>query len=127
MEAARILVGYKQGEATQKETLLKLGYSETVASTPSLVWSSEGVREALALLGVRPDTIIAPVIDALQANQTATYRGEVIESNIPDHKERRQSAETLAKISGILKDTPTVNMNSLTVQPADMQNFDFDI
>lgn len=127
MEAARILTHTTLGKQSQKEALLAVGYSEAVASNPQHVWSTKGVQEALTILGLRPDTLVGVAADALDAKQTATYRGEVIESDLPDHKIRLEAMEKIAKISGLIKDQPSVNVNDIKIQMDGMKNFDFDI
>jgi hypothetical protein len=91
--------------------LADVGYSREVAkSRPSDVFSSEGFKKALVSLGVTPEKLATPALEAIQATKGSFYQGEYYETDQPDHLTRMKGSEQLAEFLG-LKKNYNVNTN----------------
>lgn len=86
---------------TQTQLLMLSGYSRgTIDKTPSKPFTTQGFQNALVEAGATPDKMARVVNDAMDARAAATYRGQVIESDAPDHAIRLRAADQLADLTG---------------------------
>ncbi len=61
----------------------------------------QAVAEAMQRAGLTIDKVIAPVAEAMQANQTATFKGTVYTSDKPDHSVRLKAAGMAQNLMGL--------------------------
>lgn len=83
----------------------------------------DALEEALVEIGFTVKQSAQVLMDALKANQSATFKGEIYESNVPDHGTRVNAARTLLTLLGSGKEASgnsfTFNFNGASPeQPA---------
>ncbi len=105
----------KQPDDQRAYLLARAGYSDaSIKGSSTELYTSKGFHNALVSLGVTPEKILSPSLAALDATQTATYKGQIFASDLPDHNIRLKAADQLADILGIKKqviEQRTINVN----------------
>ena len=75
-------------------------------------WNSQGFKEVMAEAGLGLESIQKVLGDALNAKAQTAYQGEVIESNVADHKVRMHAVELAAKYTGLdVQRSQSININ----------------
>lgn len=83
----------------------------------------ERIMEEKNLTG---DLMMDKLKEGMDANVVATFQGEAVESEIPDHDKRFKWWDAAAKIKGLYPATETINKNlNLDVQLENMSKKDF--
>ena len=101
---AQELMKEDQMAKTKEALLIKVGYTPASAQAKSGdIFSSKGLQQALANLGVTADKLLKPASDALEATQGAWYQGKFYKSDDPDHNIRLKGADQIAEVLGIKK------------------------
>lgn len=112
--AEAIASGEAQND-NKKNILRRLGYAEVSATKQTAeLFTAKGVQNALISMGITPEKLLKPAVDALQANQTTAYQGEIYQSDVPDLTLRMKGADQIAEILGLKKqviEQRTVNVN----------------
>lgn len=103
-------------QTTAKNLLLaSAGYSPAIANkNPADVFTSVGFKKALIALGITPEVIAQPAIEALEATKGSFYQGEYYETEKPDHLVRLKGAEQLAELVGakkVINENHNINVN----------------
>ena len=99
---------------TKAELMRRAGYSKgTIGSSSGKVFSSEGFQLALKRAGITEDRLTSVYTDAMQAKQTVTFKGEMSETDLPDHKMRVHAADKLADLLNVKKKTLQINKVSV--------------
>lgn len=98
------IIAEGSNDPSYKAMLIRAGYSRVVAEkNQERVLTSASLAEALADRGITGDAIAGALKGALNANLTSTFRGEVKESDVADHKTRLSAVERIAKMTGLDK------------------------
>lgn len=111
--ADELIKSIKKGEQPTKAELLKrVGYSRsTIKKQTNRVFSSKTFRRRLKQHGL-PEKAMKVVQDAMFAKQTTAYKGEITETDLPDHKIRLRAAKQIGKWLGIEKvEVQNTNVN----------------
>lgn len=117
----------KGQELSKAEILRRAGYAPSVvargATGSGSPWTADEFRRGLIASGLGPDVIHKVVEEAAGAKVVSNYRGEVIESDVPDHAIRLKSAQFLADLHGVRvrrTESKSVNINLDADQAAEL-------
>lgn len=61
------------------------------------------IAEKMESLGLTDEALLKPIQDALLANKSASFEGQVIESTVPDHDIRLKASEVGFKLNGVIQ------------------------
>ena len=105
----------------RNEAARQAGYPARAARTPlKLIETPElkaRMQEALERQGATLDKAARVVSEAMNANLTASFEGEVVQSEVPDHKTRVTAAKVTADFMGVTEraDSGSDGGKSLTI------------
>lgn len=96
------------------------GYPARIARTPNKVIETPELKAkmqaALKRQGATMDKAARVVSEAMNANLTASFEGEVVQSAVPDHKTRVSAAKVTADLMGVTaREDGTVSGTALTL------------
>lgn len=104
---AKFIEGIVAGKPKQRAAMEATGLTNpgSAAVEANRMLKNASVQEQLAAAfekhGLTIDRVIKPVADALQANQTTTFHGEIYTSNEPDHTARLKAAGMAHNLMGL--------------------------
>lgn len=109
------------GQGWQKrEAALASGYGRAISKAPRRAIETADLRaqaqSALKRQGATLDKAARVVADAMDANVTATFEGNVTQSTVPDHKARVQAARVTADLMGLTeRSAGSANASTVTL------------
>ena len=122
--AIEIIENEKREKPLNKTQLLeRSGYTTiTAKASADKILSSEGLQQAFANNGIDSNRITKVLQDALEANQTSAFQGEIHKSDSPDHKIRMSALNLIGDFAGLKK----INVNQTNVN-VDVDRNDIDV
>lgn len=103
----------RKKKLTPKEMLQIAGYSpQVVRKRTAEVWSTQGLRDALANHGFTQEKMTKVLKEASEARVVAVFKGDARETEAPDHAIRLRAVDQLADVMGLKKMTlATLNVD----------------
>ena len=88
---------------TKQELLTVAGYTGIVGKQKAEVWSTQGLREALAARGFTQEKMSRVLEEAADAKVVTVFKGDARETDAPDHAIRLRAVDQLADVMGLKK------------------------